>query len=104
MGFIRHSINIKQNFILDLNRKENTMDYILGTIVLFPYSRVPMGWYKCDGRLLQVSGNEPLYSLLGNAYGGTYESNFNLPNMLGLEPIPNMCFYICFEGIYPTRP
>jgi microcystin-dependent protein len=80
------------------------MDYILGTIVLYAYTFEPYGWYKCDGRTLPISGNEALYSLLGNAYGGAAGSNFNLPNMLGLEPRPYMSFYICNMGVYPSRP
>ena len=78
------------------------MEYILGTIVLYAYTFEPYGWYKCDGRSLPTSGNEALYSLIGNAYGGN-ENNFNLPNMLGLEPRPYMNFYICNNGMYPTR-
>jgi microcystin-dependent protein len=80
------------------------MDYILGTIVLYAYTFDPYGWYKCDGRSLPISENEALYSLLGSTYGGDDRTYFNLPNMLGLEPMPNMSFYICLWGVYPTRP
>jgi microcystin-dependent protein len=80
------------------------MDYILGTIVLYAYTFEPYGWFKCDGRSLQISGNTALYSLLGSTYGGDGRTYFNLPNMLGLEPAPNMSFYICNMGLYPTRP
>jgi len=78
------------------------MEYIFGTIVLYAYTFEPYGWYKCDGRSLPISENDVLFSLIGNAYGGS-GNNFNLPNMLGLEPIPNMNFYICNNGMYPTR-
>jgi microcystin-dependent protein len=80
------------------------MEYYLGSIVLYAYNFEPYGWYKCDGRSLPISGNEALYSLLGNAYGSNSTSSFNLPNMLGLEPMPNMSFYICNMGVFPTRP
>jgi microcystin-dependent protein len=80
------------------------MDYTIGTITLFPYTFAPMSWYLCNGQILSISGNETLFSLIGSSYGGNGSNNFALPNMLGLEPIPGMSYYICYEGIYPTRP
>ncbi len=79
------------------------MDYFLGQIVLFPYTFTPMGWSLCDGKSILIQQNTALFSLIGNRFGGDGRTNFNLPNLLGAEPIPNMNYYICMSGIYPTR-
>ena len=79
------------------------MDYFLGYIALFPYSFTPMGWVLCNGQLLNISQNQALFSLISNVYGGDGTSMFAVPNMLGLEPIPGMAYYICTSGVYPTR-
>ncbi len=79
------------------------MDYTIGTIALFPYNFTPMSWFLCNGQILPISGNETLYSLIGPFYGGNGSSTFALPNMLGLEPIYGLNYYICYEGMYPTR-
>lgn len=78
------------------------MDYILGSIVLFPYTFTPYGWMPCNGQTLQVSQYSALYSLIGGIYGGS-GSTFNLPNLQGAEPLPQMKYYICIQGIYPQR-
>ncbi|MCM2357374.1 MAG: tail fiber protein [Geobacteraceae bacterium] len=62
------------------------MDPYLGEIKLFPFGLVPQGWVLCDGRQLPVAGNQALYSLLGNAYGGDTR-NFNLPDLRGRVPV-----------------
>jgi microcystin-dependent protein len=79
------------------------MDIFIGYIVLFPYTFTPMDWLLCNGQSLPVSQYSTLYALIGNTYGGD-SYNFNLPNMLGLEPVPYMKYYICLNGDYPTRP
>lgn len=57
-------------------------DTYLGEIRLFSYSRIPSGWTLCDGRSLPVTGNQALYSLIGNQFGGDTK-NFNLPDLRG---------------------
>jgi microcystin-dependent protein len=79
------------------------MDYLLGQIVLFPYSFVPYGWARCQGQLIQVNQNQALYSLIGTKFGGDGYSTFALPNLEGAEPLPGMAYYICLQGIYPQR-
>jgi microcystin-dependent protein len=62
------------------------MDFYLGTIILWASARIPDGWVPCDGRLLKISSspqNQALYSLIGNAYGGTSNDTFALPNLNG---------------------
>jgi microcystin-dependent protein len=79
------------------------MDYYLGSIELFPYNFVPMGWSLCDGSILQIQQNTALYSLLGIQFGGNGSTTFGLPNLLTSTLIPGMNFYICVSGIYPIR-
>lgn len=79
------------------------MDYYYGYIALFPYHRTPSGWLLCNGQTIAISSNEVLFSLLGTSYGGDGRSNFAIPNMLGLEPIPGMNYYICIKGEYPPK-
>ncbi len=75
----------------------------VGQIELLPYTFEPMYLALCDGRLLPINGNDALFSLIGNKYGGDGQTNFALPNLKGTEPIPNTNYYIALEGIYPTR-
>lgn len=65
-------------------------DYYLGEIRMFSGFRglkVPQNWAPCDGRLLQISGNEALYSLLGTRWGGDGATTFAIPNLNGRVPI-----------------
>jgi microcystin-dependent protein len=44
---------------------------------------VPAGWALCDGSLLQISANEPLFQLIGTSWGGDGETDFALPDLRG---------------------
>jgi microcystin-dependent protein len=55
----------------------------VGSLMLVPYSRSPVGFAFCQGQLLPVSKNAALYSLFGNTYGGKGTPNFGLPNLQG---------------------
>ncbi|MBB4128702.1 microcystin-dependent protein [Xanthomonas translucens] len=59
----------------------------IGEIRLFGFGRTPQGWQACDGSLLQISEYEPLYVLLGTAYGGNGQSTFGVPDLRGRLPI-----------------
>mgnify|MGYP002714112125 CR=1 FL=1 len=43
----------------------------------------PQDWQTCQGQLLTVNQNAALYSLLGTTFGGTSNTNFNLPDLQG---------------------
>jgi len=79
------------------------MDYIIGTILLLPYSFTPMTLLLCNGQTLNIMPYQALFSVIGNTYGGDGQTTFAVPNMLGQEPQPGMNYYIVYEGIYPTR-
>ncbi|MCW2249584.1 microcystin-dependent protein [Azospirillum fermentarium] len=59
----------------------------LGEIRVFSFGKIPSGWLPCDGRTLQVAQYQALYSLLGNTFGGTGPSTFNLPDLRGRTPV-----------------
>jgi microcystin-dependent protein len=40
-------------------------DAYLGEIRMFAGNYAPVDWAFCDGRLLNIADNEPLFSLLG---------------------------------------
>src|ERR1700676_5181533 len=63
------------------------MDPFVAEIRLFPFNFAPKGWPSCDGRILPLSQNTALFSLLGTTYGGDGKSNFALPNMQGDAPM-----------------
>ena len=58
----------------------------VGEIRMFAGNFAPSGWAKCDGQLLLVSQNEPLFSLLGTTYGGDGRTSFALPGLRGRTP------------------
>ncbi len=63
------------------------MDFYLGSIAIFPYNFIPSGWAACDGRLVLISSNPPLFALLGTTYGGDGQTTFGLPDLRGRTPI-----------------
>lgn len=79
------------------------MEYLVGSIVLFPYNFTPSGFYLCNGQLLAVEQEPTLYSLLGTQFGGDGINTFALPNLQGAEPLPGIRFFICAVGVYPQR-
>lgn len=66
------------------------MEPYVGEIRLFSQSYAPRGWAVCNGQELLINGNQALYSLLGNVYGGNGVTTFALPDLRGRVPIhPN---------------
>lgn len=59
----------------------------IGEISLFGFGFVPQGWAACDGRLLSISSNTALFSLLGTTYGGNGQTTFALPDLRGRVPV-----------------
>ena len=47
----------------------------------------PKGWALCNGQLLPINQNQPLFSLLGTTFGGDGRVNFALPDFRGRVPI-----------------
>jgi microcystin-dependent protein len=63
------------------------MDPYVGEIRVFAGNFAPLGWHLCDGTSLPVTGNEALFAVLGNVYGGNGSTNFALPNLQMHVPV-----------------
>ena len=59
----------------------------VGEILLVAFNFEPNGWAFCDGRLMSISQNTALFSLLGTYYGGNGINTFALPDLRGRTPI-----------------
>lgn len=62
-------------------------DPFVAEIRIFAGNFVPTGWANCNGRLLPISQNTALFSLLGTTYGGDGKSTFGLPDLQGRAPM-----------------
>lgn len=78
------------------------MDPYIGQIQLFAFSYPPQGWMMCAGQSLSIAGNQALYALIGNTYGGG-STSFNLPDLRGAEPVPGTHYCIAVQGSFPLR-
>ena len=56
-------------------------------IRIFGGNFAPIGWAFCDGRLMPISQNTALFSLLGTTYGGDGRTTFGLPDLRGRSPL-----------------
>jgi microcystin-dependent protein len=59
----------------------------LSEIRIMSFGFAPKGWAQCNGQLLPINQNQPLFSLLGTTYGGDGRVNFALPDLRGRVPI-----------------
>jgi len=59
----------------------------IGEIKMFGGTFAIQGWAFCDGSLVGVNQNPPLYQLLGTTYGGDGLATFGLPDLRGRVPI-----------------
>jgi microcystin-dependent protein len=69
-------------------------DGFLGEIRIAAFGTVPAGWLPCDGRILQISQYQALFSLLSNKYGGDGRTTFGLPNLQGTVPLQTNPTYL----------
>ncbi len=58
-------------------------DEYLGEIITVAFTFCPRGTLEADGRLLPISSNSALFSLLGTTYGGDGRTTFALPDLRG---------------------
>ncbi len=59
----------------------------LSEIRIMSFVFAPRGWALCNGQLLPINQNQPLFSLLGTTFGGDGRVNFALPDLRGRVPI-----------------
>ncbi|MDR7208661.1 tail fiber protein [Flavobacterium piscis] len=69
----------------------------VGEIRMFAGNFAPAGWMFCEGQLIPISENEPLFQLIGTTYGGDGQETFALPDLRGRIPIHNGNGYILAE-------
>jgi len=58
----------------------------LAEIRIISWNFAPKGWAFCNGQLLPINQNQPLFSILGTTYGGNGQTNFALPDFRGRSP------------------
>jgi microcystin-dependent protein len=59
----------------------------LAEIRLMSFNFAPKGWAMCNGQLLPINQNQPLFALLGTTFGGNGQTTFALPDFRGNTPI-----------------
>jgi microcystin-dependent protein len=59
------------------------MNYYTGEIIAFAGNYAPENFLLCDGRVVNISQYEALFTLLGTLYGGDGTTTFGLPNLQG---------------------
>src|SRR6187200_3233708 len=59
----------------------------LSEIRLMSFNFPPKGWALCNGQLLPINQNQPLFSLIGTTFGGDGRVNFALPDLRDRVPI-----------------
>ena len=59
----------------------------LSEIRIMSFGFAPKGWAMCNGQLLPINQNQPLFSLLGTTYGGDGRVNFALPDLRSRVPL-----------------
>ena len=59
----------------------------VGEIRMFAGNFAPAGWAFCNGQLIPISENAPLFTLIGTTYGGDGQNTFALPDLQSRVPI-----------------
>src|ERR1700750_2114489 len=59
----------------------------LSEIKIISFNFPPKGWAFCNGQLLPINQNQPLFAILGTTYGGNGQTNFALPNLQTRSPV-----------------
>jgi microcystin-dependent protein len=73
---------------------------MLGDIIL-SVNGYGVGAMPADGRLIPISQNTALFSILGTNFGGNGTTNFALPDLRKFAP-QGLQYSICVLGIYPS--
>lgn len=62
-------------------------DPFLSEIRIFSFNFPPKSWAFCNGQLLPINQNQPLFALLGTTFGGNGQTNFALPDLRDRVPM-----------------
>ena len=60
---------------------------MLGQMLLFAGNFCPRNYTAADGKLLAISSNQALFSILGTFYGGDGRTTFGVPDLRGRVPL-----------------
>lgn len=60
------------------------MTVYVGQVALYAFNFAPRGWAPCQGQLMPLSQNIPLFEVLGDTYGGNGQTTFALPDLPGV--------------------
>jgi microcystin-dependent protein len=63
------------------------MDPFIGEVRAVGFNFAPIGWNICQGQIISISDNSPLFNLIGTTYGGDGVSTFGLPNLQSRVPV-----------------
>ena len=77
------------NFIINIGGYDGMDDGIIGEVRIFAFGFAPSGWMPCEGQLISISEQTPLYSILGVVFGGDDYTTFALPDLRGRVPVDN---------------
>jgi microcystin-dependent protein len=58
-------------------------------IKIVSFNFAPKGWALCNGQLLPINQNQPLFALIGTTFGGNGQTTFGLPNLQGCVAMHN---------------
>ena len=72
----------------------------IGAVILNVAVEYPGNYLPADGRILPITSNTALFSLIGINYGGNGTTNFALPDLRSAAP-NNTQYLICVSGIFP---
>jgi microcystin-dependent protein len=75
----------------------------IGQIEIFPSNFTSVGWIPCNGGVVPIKKNVPLFSLIGNKFGGDGFSNFAVPDFRDVPADMGKAYYIAALGIYPVK-
>ncbi len=75
--------------------------WLLGSLLLLPYSFIPEDFDECAGQLLPI-GDGKLFKLLGTQFGGNGSKDFALPDLSAHEPIKGLKYCIATTGAPPS--
>lgn len=72
----------------------------IGQLILSVPTIYTSNWIPADGRLLDITSDSALFTLIGTNYGGNGTTNFALPDLRQAAP-NNTVYYICAFGVFP---
>lgn len=55
----------------------------VGTVMMFGFDFVPIGWLPCNGAMVKIHDWEELFKVIGTRFGGDGRTWFKLPDMRG---------------------